>query len=58
MAAPKILSGIMRDEVALAVLEKRGVHEALSNEGLVWREEQAYVILVCFLKYGNTILSL
>ena len=37
-------------EVALVVLEERGLHEALSDGGLAGKEGQAYVILVCSFK--------
>ena len=45
MAAPK--KYLVRDLAALAVLEERGVPEALLNAGYAGREEWAYVMLVC-----------
>jgi hypothetical protein len=47
VAAPKIPSGILREEVALMVLEKRGVPEALSGGDSADREGRAYVMMVC-----------
>jgi hypothetical protein len=48
VAAQKILSGILRDEVALVVLEERKMPEALSDGGSAGRKGRAYVILVSF----------
>ena len=39
------------------MLEERGVPEALSDAGSAKREERAKVMLVCFFRYRNAILS-
>jgi hypothetical protein len=39
----------VRDLAALVVLEKRGMHEALSDAGSAGKEKRAYVLLVGFL---------
>ena len=46
MAASKKLSGILKDLVALVVLEEQGVPEALSDGGSARREGRSYVMLV------------
>jgi hypothetical protein len=43
VATPKILSGILRDEVDLVLLEERDLSKALSEEGSAGREGRVYV---------------
>jgi hypothetical protein len=39
---------VVKDLVALVVLEERGLHEALSDAGSEWKEGPANMVLVCF----------
>ena len=52
MTAPKILSGIPRDEVDLVLLKERGLSEALSEGGSAGRKGRANFLLLCLLNIG------